>query len=71
MVSALIDNEISPSQLVLNGSDPKTVNNISKRIRMNEFKRRQAAPGLRVSSKAFGMGRRVPIINKFDELAND
>ena len=38
MVSALIDNEISPSQLVLNGSDPKTVNNISKRIRMNEFK---------------------------------
>ena len=71
MVSALIDNEISPSQLVLNGSDPKTVNNISKRIRMNEFKRRQAAPGLRVSSKAFGMGRRVPIINKFDELVND
>ena len=71
MVSALIDNEISPSQLVLNGSDSKTVNNISKRIRMNEFKRRQAAPGLRVSSKAFGMGRRVPIINKFDELAND
>ena len=71
MVSALIDNEISPSQLVLNGSDPKTVKNISKRIRMNEFKRRQAAPGLRVSSKAFGMGRRVPIINKFDELAND
>ena len=71
MVSALIDNEISPSQLVLNGSDPKTVNNISKRIRINEFKRRQAAPGLRVSSKAFGMGRRVPIINKFDELAND
>ena len=45
--------------------------NISKRIRINEFKRRQAAPGLRVSSKAFGMGRRVPIINKFDELAND
>ena len=71
MVSALIDNEISPSQLVLNGSDPKTVKNISKRIRINEFKRRQAAPGLRVSSKAFGMGRRVPIINKFDELAND
>ena len=71
MVSALIDNEISPSQLVINGSDPKTVKNISKRIRMNEFKRRQAAPGLRVSSKAFGMGRRVPIINKFDELAND
>lgn len=71
MVSALIDNERSPSQLVLNGSDPKTVKNISKRIRINEFKRRQAAPGLRVSSKAFGMGRRVPIINKFDELAND
>jgi len=30
-----------------------------------------SAPGLRVSTKAFGMGRRVPIINKYDELNND
>ena len=70
-VSALIDNEKSPSELINNGADSDLVQNISKRIRINEYKRRQAAPGLRVTSKAFGMGRRVPIINKFDELSND
>mgnify|MGYP001168268710 FL=1 len=71
LVSALIDNEKSPSELIDNGTDSDLVQSISKRIRMNEYKRRQAAPGLRVTSKAFGMGRRVPIINKFDELSND
>ena len=71
LVSALIDNEKSPSELINNGADSDLVQNISKRIRINEYKRRQAAPGLRVTSKAFGMGRRVPIINKFDELSND
>ena len=69
--NTLIDNEQSPSQLIENGSDKNIVMNISKRIRINEFKRRQAAPGLRVTSKAFGMGRRVPIINEFDELENE
>ena len=71
LVSALIDNQKSPFELVMDGADPDLVKNISKRITLNEFKRRQAAPGLRVSSKAFGMGRRVPIVNKFDELSND
>ena len=71
LVSALIDNEKSPSELINNGADSDLVKNISNRIRINEYKRRQAAPGLRVTSKAFGMGRRVPIINKFDELSND
>ena len=71
LVSALIDNEKSPSELINNGADSDLVKNISNRIRVNEYKRRQAAPGLRVSTKAFGMGRRVPIINKYDELNND
>ena len=71
LVSALIDNQKSPFELVMDGADSDLVKNISKRITLNEFKRRQAAPGLRVSSKAFGMGRRVPIVNKFDELSND
>ena len=40
---------------------------IAIRINRNEHKRRQAAPVLRISKKAFGMGRRVPIVNHFDE----
>ena len=71
LVTALVDNQKSPSQLIKEGADPELVEDISSRIRINEYKRRQAAPGLRVTSKAFGMGRRVPIVNKYDELNHD
>ena len=71
LVSSLIDDEKSPSELIKEGVDPELVKDISNRIRINEYKRRQAAPGLRVTSKAFGMGRRVPIINQYDELKHD
>ena len=71
LVSYLIDDEKSPSELIKEGSDPELVKEISNRIRINEYKRRQAAPGLKVTSKAFGMGRRVPIINQYDELKHD
>ena len=71
LVSSLIDYEKSPSELIEEGADPELVKDISNRIRINEYKRRQAAPGLRVTSKAFGMGRRVPIINQYDELKHD
>ena len=71
LVTALIDTQKSPSELIKEGADPGLVKDISNRIRINEYKRRQAAPGLRVTSKAFGIGRRVPIVNQFDELNND
>ena len=61
----------SPTELIEEGADPELVIDISRRIRINEYKRRQAAPGLRVTSKAFGIGRRVPIVNQFNELNND
>ena len=71
LVSALIEDEKSPTELMAEGADQELVKDISRRIRMNEYKRRQAAPGLRVTSKAFGIGRRVPIVNQFDELNHD
>ena len=71
LVSSLIDDEKSPSELIKEGADLEVVKDISNRIRINEYKRRQAAPGLKVTSKAFGMGRRVPIINQYDELKHD
>ena len=52
-------------KVVESGIEETIVNSTYNRIRINEFKRRQAAPGLRVSSKAFGMGRRFPIVNHF------
>lgn len=68
LVASLIDDEKSPLDLIEGGANPELINDISRRIRLNEYKRRQAAPGLRVTSKAFGIGRRVPIVNQFDEL---
>ena len=71
LVSALIEDEKSPIELIAEGADPELIKDISRRIRINEYKRRQAATGLRVTSKAFGIGRRVPIVNQFDELNHD
>ena len=71
LVTAMIEDEKSPTELIEEGVDPELVIDISRRIRINEYKRRQAAPGLRVTSKAFGIGRRVPIVNQFNELNND
>ena len=68
LVAKLIEQSKSPTELIEMGYEESVIHDISKRLRINEFKRRQAAPSLRVTSKAFGIGRRVPIINQFDEL---
>ena len=44
---------------------PGLVREVIRRVDANEYKRRQAVPGLRVTSKAFGMGRRLPIAQKY------
>src|SRR4030067_1073310 len=47
------------------GFDPATVQWVIRTIDKSEYKRRQAAPGLKITSKAFGMGRRTPLAPKF------
>jgi NAD+ synthetase len=47
------------------GYDEKVVRDLIRKFDINEYKRRQAAPGLKVSVRAFGMGRRMPIAQKF------
>ncbi len=65
LVDEIIEGRKSPKELIENGSDKVLVMKLYRLIRINEFKRRQAAPGLRVSPKAFGAGRRVPIVNHY------
>lgn len=62
-----VEENKSPAQIIQAGFDPLTVNDIVKKINQNEYKRRQMAPGLKVTGKAFGMGRRIPIAQKFKE----
>ena len=47
------------------GYDETLVRWIQRRVELNEWKRQQAAPGIKVTSKAFGLGRRMPIVHKF------
>lgn len=54
-----------PRELVKTGFDEALVKRVLKMVNINEFKREQAAPVLRVSSKGFGMGRRMPIVGKY------
>jgi NAD+ synthetase len=52
-------------EIIAAGHDEATVKRVIRLIDFNEYKRRQAAPGLKVTSKAFGVGRRVPIAQKY------
>ena len=55
----------SINQIVGAGFDGETVRRIARLIDLNEYKRRQAAPGLKVTSKAFGVGRRIPVAQRY------
>jgi NAD+ synthase (glutamine-hydrolysing) len=61
-----IEEENSPEEIIGMGFDPETVKWVVRTVERNEYKRSQAAPGLKVTSKAFGVGRRMPIAAKHD-----
>ena len=56
---------LSKPEIVARGFDAAVVNDVVNKINFSEYKRRQAAPGLKVSPRAFGMGRRIPVAQKF------
>jgi NAD+ synthase (glutamine-hydrolysing) len=60
-----IEKRQGPKELVAMGFDELLVRRILRLVNVNEFKRAQFAPILRISSKAFGMGRRMPIVGKY------
>jgi NAD+ synthetase len=53
------------SEIVARGFDTAVVNDVINKINFSEYKRRQAAPALKISPRAFGMGRRIPIAQRF------
>lgn len=60
-----IEKQMGPKEIIDKEHDPALVKRILRLVNINEFKRHQTAPVLRVSSKAFGMGRRMPIVGKY------
>jgi NAD+ synthetase len=64
-----IEDELGAAEIIAKGFDPATVTRVIKLTDRAEYKRRQAAPGLKVTSRAFGFGRRMPIAQNYDQNA--
>lgn len=60
-----IERRQGPKEIITMGVEPALVNRIVKLVNTNEYKRNQFCPIIRVSAKAFGVGRRVPIVGKY------
>jgi NAD+ synthase (glutamine-hydrolysing) len=66
ILEEIVGKGASPGELIEQGFEEKTVKWVCGAIAGSEYKRRQAAPGLKVTPKAFGMGRRFPIAAKYE-----
>jgi NAD+ synthetase len=62
--------EHSPDEIISAGYDPRTVAQVMRLVDRNEYKRQQSAPGLKVTSRAFGFGRRMPIAQRYEPKNN-
>ena len=60
-----VEENMSARDIIAHGFEEKTVRWVQRRVDINEYKREQAAPGIKVTSRAFGLGRRMPIAQKY------
>ena len=65
-LEGIVEKNQSLAELVAQGIDAKTARWVCEAVAKSEYKRRQAAPGLKVTPKAFGIGRRFPIAAKYE-----
>lgn len=67
LVEEILENHRDDKALILMGYQEDLIRDLKRLIRVSEYKRRQAPPGLRVTEKTFGSGRRMPIVNHYRE----
>lgn len=60
-----VEDDMVESEIISDGFDPELVRRICAMVDRNEYKRRQAAPGVKITTKAFGRDRRLPITNRY------
>lgn len=65
ILEAFVEDGLNVEELIARGFERETVNRVVKLVRGAEYKRRQAAPGLIITSKAFGPGRRMPLAQRY------
>ena len=69
ILTGLIERELGPAELVAQGFDAAIVKQVFRMLDRAEYKRRQAPPGVKITSRAFGRDRRYPITNGFTDIA--
>jgi len=67
ILQAYLEEQLPIREIVARGFDPEVVREVVSRVRRNEHKRKQAPPGLKVTTKAFGYGRRYPVAENYQE----
>jgi len=60
-----VEENMGARDIIAHGFEEKTVRWVQRRVDINEYKREQAAPGIKITSRAFGVGRRMPIAQKY------
>jgi len=65
IVEAYVEDDLGIEDIVARGHDPATVERVIRLVDRAEYKRRQAAPGIKITPKAFGRDRRMPITNRY------
>ena len=65
IVKALVEEDAAPRDLRAAGYDPLLVDRVFRMVQGNEYKRRQAAPGIKITPRAFGRDRRYPLTNRY------
>ena len=63
-----VEENLSGRDIIARGFEEKTVRWVQRRVDLNEYKRAQAAPGIKVTSRAFGVGRRMPIAQQYADI---
>ena len=67
ILECLVDGEMPLADIIARGHPAETVRKVERLLYMAEYKRRQSAPGVKITSRNFGRDRRYPITNKFRE----
>jgi NAD+ synthase (glutamine-hydrolysing) len=67
ILELLVEDHLSVDEIVARGFEPDTVRWVARRVAFNEYKRAQAVPGLKVTGKAFGVGRKMPVAQHYAE----
>jgi len=67
VLKAYVEDDMTIDQIVAMGFDRETVARIVQLVDRNEYKRRQAAPGIKITPRDFGKDRRLPITNRFTD----